>query len=75
MRLAVISDVHADIHALRDALAQAQRLGYKQTICAGDIVGYGRFPEEAVGLIGGRGIPARAATTIAGRQTRRWPGS
>jgi putative phosphoesterase len=57
MRLAVISDVHADIHALRDALAQAQRLGCKQAICAGDIVGYGQFPEETVGLVCGRNIP------------------
>jgi hypothetical protein len=26
-RLAVISDVHADLHALRDALAQIERMG------------------------------------------------
>jgi hypothetical protein len=27
MRLAIITDLHADVHALRDALAQIERLG------------------------------------------------
>jgi putative phosphoesterase len=57
MRLAVFSDVHADVRALRDALAQAQRLGCKQAVCAGDLVGYGRHPEECVAMIYGRNIP------------------
>ena len=34
MRLAVIADVHADIHALRDALAQAERLGCTAIVCS-----------------------------------------
>jgi predicted phosphodiesterase len=57
MRLAVFADVHADVHALRDALAQAARLGCRQCLCAGDAVGYGRYPEETVALLGGRNIP------------------
>ncbi|MBN2576966.1 MAG: metallophosphoesterase family protein [Deltaproteobacteria bacterium] len=57
MRLAVLADVHADVRALRDALAQAERLGCKQALCAGDVVGYGRFPEECVATIAGRRIP------------------
>ena len=57
MRLAVIADVHADARALRDALAQAERLGCKQMVCAGDTVGYGLFPEETVTLLCGRNIP------------------
>ena len=57
MRLAILADVHADVLALREALAQAERLGCKQVLCAGDVVGYGRFPEECVATIGGRRIP------------------
>jgi putative phosphoesterase len=57
MRLAVIADVHADLHALRDALAQAERLGCRQAICAGDLVGYGGSPEETVALVCGRNLP------------------
>jgi predicted phosphodiesterase len=57
MRVAILSDVHADVHALRDALVQAQRLGCRQAMCAGDAVGYGRHPEETVALLSGRAIP------------------
>jgi putative phosphoesterase len=51
MRVAVISDVHADIAALRDGLAQAARLGCERILCAGDLVGYGLFPAETIDLI------------------------
>jgi len=57
MRIAVFADVHADVRALRDALAQAERLGCKHAICAGDAVGYGQSPEETVALLCGRNIP------------------
>jgi predicted phosphodiesterase len=57
MRLAVFADVHADVRALRDALAHAERLGCKQSLCAGDLVGYGRHPEETVALVSGRRLP------------------
>src|SRR5580658_692973 len=42
-RLAIVSDVHADVHALRDALAQIERLGCDAVVCAGDLVDYGLF--------------------------------
>jgi predicted phosphodiesterase len=57
MRIAVIADVHADVRALRDALAQAERLHCKQALCVGDTVGYGQHPEETVALLSGRNIP------------------
>ena len=56
-RLAVISDVHADLHALRDALTQIDRLGCDQIVCCGDLVDYGKDPEETVALIREREIP------------------
>ncbi len=57
MRLAIISDVHADLHALRDALSQAERAGCDAVVCAGDLVDYGVFPEETIALLIERGIP------------------
>ena len=37
-RLAVITDVHADVHALRDALAQIDQFGVDQIMCCGAAV-------------------------------------
>lgn len=45
-RVAFISDVHADVHALRDALASIERLGRDPIVCAGDFVDYGVFPRR-----------------------------
>ena len=56
-RLAIISDVHADVHAVRDALGQIERLGCAVVVCAGDIVDYGLFPEETIELLAHRKIP------------------
>jgi len=56
MRLAVIADVHADIHSLHDALAQAERLGCTAVLCAGDLVGYGLFPMQVIDLLRERKI-------------------
>jgi len=50
-RIGVIADVHADVHALRDALGHMDRLGCRMILCAGDVVGYGVFPEETVALL------------------------
>ena len=56
-RLAIITDIHADVHALRDAFAQIERLGCDQIICAGDLVDYGLFPDETIRLLMERGVP------------------
>lgn len=56
-RLAIVSDVHADVHALIDALAQAERLGCDLIVCAGDIVDYGLFPQETIDLLMEKGLP------------------
>lgn len=56
-RIAIISDVHADVHALSDALAQTERLGCDLVICAGDLVDCGLFPDETIALLRARQIP------------------
>lgn len=56
-RIALLSDVHADVHALADALIQAERLGCERIVCAGDLVDYGSYPDETLALLAARAIP------------------
>jgi putative phosphoesterase len=56
-RLAIISDVHGDLQALQDALGQIEQLGCDEIVCAGDLVDFGLFPEETIGLLMERQIP------------------
>lgn len=55
-RLAFITDVHADVHALRDALRRIDELGIDTVLCCGDLVDYGLFPEETLELLRERGV-------------------
>jgi predicted phosphodiesterase len=48
MRFAVIADVHANLHALEAALAFLSDQDVDAYLCAGDLVGYGPFPNESV---------------------------
>jgi predicted phosphodiesterase len=48
MRYGVISDVHANVHALEAVLRVMRREGVDRFICAGDLVGYGPHPNECV---------------------------
>jgi predicted phosphodiesterase len=47
-RLGVISDVHANLHALDAALDFLSTQELDGYLCAGDLVGYGAFPNECV---------------------------
>jgi predicted phosphodiesterase len=55
-RIAINSDVHSDVHALTDALFQAERLGCDAIVCAGDLVDHGMYPNEALALLSSRSI-------------------
>lgn len=48
MRIAVISDIHANREAFTAVLADAARRGVGQIICLGDVIGYGPDPEWCV---------------------------
>lgn len=67
MRIAFISDVHADLHALIDAIEQSTKLGCDQIVCAGDIVDGGLFPQETIDLLIENKIPRFVAIMIDGR--------
>lgn len=57
MRYALLSDVHANLHALDAVLADVDaRTGVDATYHLGDLVGYSAFPNEVVGLLRGRAI-------------------
>jgi predicted phosphodiesterase len=51
MRIGLISDVHGNLPALEAALAALRREGFDRMLCAGDLVGYGPFPNECVSLV------------------------
>jgi predicted phosphodiesterase len=56
MRLAVLSDVHANIHALEPVLEQIETSDFDRVICLGDVVGYGAFPNEVVEFLDASGV-------------------
>ena len=56
-RLAVITDIHANLPALHAALARIEELGIERVYCGGDLVGYGPHPNEACAVIEDLGIP------------------
>ena len=57
MRLAVLSDIHANLPALKACLARLDTLTYDRAISLGDQVGYGPFPNEVIDILRERKIP------------------
>lgn len=51
MRYALLSDIHANLHALESVLEDIQMRKIDLIICLGDIVGYGPKPQETADLI------------------------
>ncbi len=61
MRIALFSDIHANLPALEAVLADIDRKCPDAVYCLGDLVGYNIWPNEVINTIRRRGIP-----TIAG---------
>ena len=61
MRVAVISDIHANLHALEAVLAALDADLPDELWCLGDLVGYGPKPNECCAL-----VQARAAVCLCG---------
>ena len=51
MRVAVISDIHANLHALDTVLAEIDAEDVTEIWCLGDVVGYGPRPNECCDLV------------------------
>jgi predicted phosphodiesterase len=58
MKVAVISDIHGNIEALREILADIERAGADTIVSLGDNIGYGPDPEEVSRLIRSDNIPS-----------------
>jgi diadenosine tetraphosphatase ApaH/serine/threonine PP2A family protein phosphatase len=61
MRIAVISDIHANLHALESVLSDVERESVDELWCLGDVVGYGPKPNECCDL-----TRERAAISLCG---------
>jgi len=61
VRLAVLSDVHSNLHALEAVLAEVDAAGVDAIWFLGDLVGYGPRPNECAAL-----LQERAAICLAG---------
>ena len=51
MRVAVISDIHANLHALEAVLAAIETEAPDEIWCLGDVVGYGPRPNECADIV------------------------
>jgi putative phosphoesterase len=51
MRIAVISDIHANLFALEAVLAHAKTLGVKNFWCLGDYIHFNAYPQEVIKTI------------------------
>jgi putative phosphoesterase len=56
-RVAVITDIHANLPALEAVLEAIESSGADAIYCGGDLVGYGPRPNEVCTLIQKRGVP------------------
>ena len=55
--LAIFSDIHANLPALRAVLADMEGQGITGRFCLGDVVGYGGSPAACLELLRDEGIP------------------
>ncbi len=53
MRLAIVSDIHANLEALQATLQQISTQQVDRIVCLGDVVGYNTNPVECIALLRG----------------------
>ncbi|UCG80249.1 MAG: metallophosphoesterase, partial [Desulfobacterales bacterium] len=58
MRLAIISDIHGNLEAFKEVLADIDQSKVDEIASLGDNIGYGPEPEEVVQLIRKHNIPS-----------------
>ena len=61
MRLAIFSDVHANIEALSAVMERVRHEGVDKCFCLGDVVGYGASPNECCDVVKRADIDAAIA--------------
>ncbi len=60
MKIGILSDIHANLEALDAVMEELDRLGVKDLVCVGDVVGYGANPRECIDVITERTLAAVA---------------
>ena len=56
MIVALLSDIHSNLHALEVVLESIEEYSAELTLCAGDIVGYGAYPNECCVAVEDSGV-------------------
>ena len=51
MKYAIISDIHANLEALKKAMTIIDEKHVDEIICLGDVVGYGANPNECADIV------------------------
>ena len=51
MRYGVFGDIHGNLHALRAVLKAYEDERIDTYLCTGDLVGYGAYPKECIGIV------------------------
>jgi putative phosphoesterase len=51
MMVGLLSDIHSNLPALEAVLEELERLGARELLCAGDLVGYNAFPNEVIEMV------------------------
>jgi putative phosphoesterase len=57
MKLAIFSDIHANLHALQAVWDDIEQQNPDAVYCLGDLVGYGAYPNEVVMFLREREVP------------------
>lgn len=56
-KITIFGDIHGNLPALEAVFADMDKRGLKNLYCLGDLVGYGTFPNEVIGMVRERNIP------------------
>ncbi|EDS77612.1 phosphodiesterase, family subfamily [Clostridium botulinum C str. Eklund] len=51
MKIAIFSDVHGNLEALKAVLSDIKSKNVDRIVCLGDLVGYGPFPNEVIDIV------------------------
>ncbi len=51
MKVAIISDIHGNIEALKATLLEIEKIGAKKILCLGDYVGYYYHPDQVIRVL------------------------
>jgi putative phosphoesterase len=57
VKFAIVSDIHANLHALEAVWTDLEAQSAEAVYCLGDLVGYGAYPDEVIDFVRARGVP------------------